>query len=490
MNKFTKTSKKAKNVIVAASLIAYCLLPTANCMAQAGVNYQAIARDSTGAVLSNTVISIRASILSGSTSGTLEWEETHADTTNQFGLFNLVIGQGIKTGGAATSIAAIAWGDTTHYLKIEMDPAGGTVYILMGTEQILTVPYAFFANNSDTAAYANSSAPDADADSTNELQTLSLSNDTLNISSGNSVILTDTDLTNELQTLSLSNDTLNISSGNSVILTDSDPTNELQNFSISGDTLFISNSNFVIIPGLFDANFVCGTNSVQDADGNWYQTVQIGTQCWMAENLNVGTYVPVVSGGQTNNFVIQKYCQDLAGFNDTTCPFGGLYEWGEAVQYLDGASNSTSPTTPFSGNVQGVCPTGWHLPTHDEWTTLERAVCTSGSCATDFPFDVTTTAWRGTDEGGKMKVTPICGTLPCWNTPNTGATNTSNFNALPGGNSLAGAFNFVGTTGFWWTAAESSAISAWFRSLSKDTDQVLRLNNPKMYGYSVRCVKD
>jgi len=143
------------------------------------------------------------------------------------------------------------------------------------------------------------------------LQVLSLSNDTLSISNGNAIIL-DADATNELQALSLSNDTLSISNGNAVILTDNvidadaDSTNELQNFSISGDTLFISNSNFVIIPGLFAANFVCGTDSVQDADGNWYQTVQIGTQCWMAENLNVGTQIPP-AGDQTNNAVIEKY---------------------------------------------------------------------------------------------------------------------------------------------------------------------------------------
>ncbi|MBW8049671.1 MAG: hypothetical protein FVQ77_04900 [Cytophagales bacterium] len=234
---------------------------------------------------------------------------------------------------------------------------------------------------------------------------------------------------------------------------------------------------FIIIPG-----FCCGTDSVQDADGNWYNTVLIGTQCWMAENLNVGTYVAVVTGGQTNNAVIQKYCQNLAGVNDTTCPLGGLYEWGEAVQYLNGASNTTSPTPAFSGNVQGVCPTGWHLPTDAEWCTMENTVeaGTDPSCSL--------TGWRGTNTGGMLKQ---AGTTN-WTTPNTctGSCNSSNFTALPGGGSWAGTFFNVGIYGYWWTAAGSGATIAWIRYLHYINAQVTRKDDNKPSGFSVRCIQD
>ena len=92
-----------------------------------GVGYQGVATDSEGIELVNQAISIRASVLSGSAIGTVEWEETHATTTDTFGLFALTIGQGTNTtNGAQTSFADISWGTNTHFLKIEMDVTGGT----------------------------------------------------------------------------------------------------------------------------------------------------------------------------------------------------------------------------------------------------------------------------------------------------------------------------------------------------------------------------
>jgi uncharacterized protein (TIGR02145 family) len=156
------------------------------------------------------------------------------------------------------------------------------------------------------------------------------------------------------------------------------------------------------------------------------------------------------------------------------------------VQYLNGATNTTSWNPVPTGNVQGICPTGWHIPTHDEWTTLERAVCTSGTCATDFPYDNTTTNYRGTDEGGKLKETGYTH----WISPNTGATNSSNFFALPGGYRITvGSFYFVSYFGYWWTATESGAL-AWSRYLYYNNAQVTRSTLSKAYGFSVRCVKD
>ena len=113
-----------------------------------GVGYQGVATDANGIELVNQSISIRASIISASPTGTIEWQETHTTSTDTFGLFTLTIGQGTSTGnGAQTSFADISWGASTHFLKIEMDVNGGTNYSHMGTNQMMSVPYSLYAKN-------------------------------------------------------------------------------------------------------------------------------------------------------------------------------------------------------------------------------------------------------------------------------------------------------------------------------------------------------
>jgi|SaaInlStandDraft_1057018.scaffolds.fasta_scaffold59388_2 hypothetical protein len=115
-----------------------------------GVGYQGVATDANGIELVNQSISIRASVLSGSATGTIEWEETHSTSTDTFGLFTLTIGQGTNTtNGSQTSFADISWGTNTHFLKIEMDVTGGSNYSFMGTNQMMSVPYALYAENAN-----------------------------------------------------------------------------------------------------------------------------------------------------------------------------------------------------------------------------------------------------------------------------------------------------------------------------------------------------
>jgi len=174
----------------------------------------------------------------------------------------------------------------------------------------------------------------------------------------------------------------------------------------------------------------------------------------MKENLNIG--IPIVGANdQTDNAVIEKYCYDNDPDNCTA--YGGLYQWNEMMQY---------ETTP---GVQGICPSGWHVPTDAEWTTL-------------------TTYLGGTSiAGGKMKET---GTTH-WLTPNTGATNESRFTALPGGHrSLSGLFFFLGTSATFWSSSENSSASAWYRDLTYNHANVYRYNGSKADGFSVRCLKD
>ncbi len=131
---------------------------TITSQAQDGINYQGVATNGSGVELINQNISIKASIISDSITGTVQWQETHNTTTDQFGLFNVVIGQGSSTGvGQKTNFDNINWGSSNHYLKIEIDATGGSNFILISTSQMMSVPYALYAKSAgiDSTMLAN-----------------------------------------------------------------------------------------------------------------------------------------------------------------------------------------------------------------------------------------------------------------------------------------------------------------------------------------------
>ena len=127
-----------------------------------------------------------------------------------------------------------------------------------------------------------------------------------------------------------------------------------------------------------------GPNS--DGGGDYYNTIQIGTQCWMKENLNVGTRI---NGNvdQTNNSTIEKYCYGDLPASCTTLGYGGLYQWDEAMQYV---------TTP---GTQGICPTGWHIPTEEEFATLSTFVGGNGNALKEIGLN-SASGGEGTNTSG------------------------------------------------------------------------------------------
>jgi len=212
-----------------------------------------------------------------------------------------------------------------------------------------------------------------------------------------------------------------------------------------------------------------GTACVQAVTyaGESYPIVQIGTQCWFAKNLNVGTMINSLSSAdnQTNNGTIEKYCYDNDTANCTT--YGGLYQWAESVQYQNGARNDTSPSPAFSGNVKGICPVGWHLPSDGEWFALE-------------------TFLGGSFSGGALK-----STSGLWTSPNYGATNSSGFSALPaGGSDTTGSFNTIGISTSFWTSSEFSSTLAYGILLNYNFSFVQGFNDIKFFGRSIRCIRD
>ncbi|MCX6252001.1 MAG: hypothetical protein NTX61_14775 [Bacteroidetes bacterium] len=213
----------------------------------------------------------------------------------------------------------------------------------------------------------------------------------------------------------------------------------------------------------------CGNPVIDIRDGQSYNTVLIGTQCWFAQNLNVGIRINS-SIDQADNNIIEKNCYSES---DANCAiYGGLYQWNELMNYT--TSSSSNP----SGR-QGICPSGWHVPSDPEICQMEIWL--------DAMVDCDYSSWLGTDAGGKLKET---GTIH-WLSPNTGATNSSGFTDLPGGYSIKyGGFYGLTTGSYHWSATESSDTHSWFRYLHYQHANIYRSYYPKTYGYSSRCCKD
>jgi hypothetical protein len=217
---------------------------------QLGINYQAVARNSEGEVLASQQLDVRFSILSESTTGTLEWEEIHEVTTNAFGVFSLKIGQGSRTNGSISSFENIDW-STVLYLKTEINFGSG--YQEISNTQLAWVPYALYALNSGNSSSDSTSTVITYNEDTYKLyqdgnliadlsglkssssnQSLSIKGQVLSITSGNEITL-------PLQTLSISSNTLKLNSADgtvsSTVTVDADPTNEIQLLRINSDTL-------------------------------------------------------------------------------------------------------------------------------------------------------------------------------------------------------------------------------------------------------------
>jgi uncharacterized protein (TIGR02145 family) len=196
--------------------------------------------------------------------------------------------------------------------------------------------------------------------------------------------------------------------------------------------------------------FSCGQTIMDSRDGKTYTTVQIGSQCWMAQNLNIGTKINDQED-QTDNGIIEKYCYyNGDGYCDV---YGGLYQWNEMMQFV---------TTE---GAQGICPAAWHLPSDSEWTEL------------------TTFLGGESVAGGKMKETGYAH----WAEPNTDATNSSGFTALPGGHRhYPWDFMDLNVLGYFWSSTQGPL----YRSLSFWDANVTRDYYWDSLGFSVRCLKD
>ena len=205
--------------------------------------------------------------------------------------------------------------------------------------------------------------------------------------------------------------------------------------------------------------------------GQVYNTVVVGNQCWMKENLNIGTFVTstITSSGHSNasnNGIIEKYC-----FNNDTANcsvYGGLYDWNELMEYT--ALNGT----------QGICPPGWRIPTNDDWCTMVTLFDNTVNCSQ-------IGGWQGISAGNKLRETRSVH----WNYPNTSATNESGFTLYGAGQRVnTGYFDgFKDYTVFWTsTSAGTPQPHYWFVSRTQNGIYHSALSYPEN-GFSIRCIK-
>lgn len=209
-----------------------------------------------------------------------------------------------------------------------------------------------------------------------------------------------------------------------------------------GTNIFLDMNTIAMI------NFIipCPGTPTVDYGGKIYNTILIGNQCWLKENLDIGT---MITGWPGNNSTIEKYCYDNNVNNCTT--FGGLYPWDEAMQYV---------TTE---GTQGICPTGWHIPTLSEFQILTAAVNNDGNSLKAIG--------QGTGGGA--------------------GTNTSGFSALLAGyRRTDGNFVYLGNLAAISSSTEYDAYNAYRLHLGGNDSDVYLIHHGKESGFSVRCLKD
>jgi len=200
-------------------------------------------------------------------------------------------------------------------------------------------------------------------------------------------------------------------------------------------------------------------------EGQVYNPILIGDQCWLKENLDVGDWI-FGDNEMSNDGMIEKYCYDDDPLNCDL--FGGLYQWDEMMQYV---------TTE---GAQGICPDGWHIPTDEEWKQLEGAV--------DSHYDYPDPQWDNTDFRGYN-----CGknlkTTSGWSNEGNGI-DLYGFSAFPAGWKGANDFYFITEATAFWTSSDNITIQAWHRQLYNNSDAIKRNNIDQDVAFSVRCVKD
>ena len=491
-------------------LIVSSLLITSSLHSQSpqGIPYQAVMRNADGSVMASSAVNMIFMIHDGTPNGTVVYQESHALTSNSQGLVSSVVGNGTASQG---NFSSINWGSGAKFLHVMM---GSTD---MGTQQMLSVPYTLYTHevplrvstlgdsliigdnvtivpgisaanfppvlgctdnaacnyniaatqNDNSCLFQNTTCDDGNANTIN---------DVINVNcqcAGEAIVngCTNPQACNYNSSANLDNGSCLIQ-GAACNDNNANTSNDVinSNCQCAGTP---SNTGATLLPGnaTCSAQVIsvtgCGGQTSLTYDGLTYDLVQIGGQCWFADNLATDQYRngDLIPSGLTNtnwsntsSGAFHIYANSSA--NDAT--YGKLYNWFAVT------------------DTRGLCPTGWHVPSDCEWMYLENALGINVSDQVLFDTWV-----RGTDQGGRLKSTTL------WDAPNLSANNNTGFSALGGGYRWTnGSGGFLNSLGYWWTSTSPTSANAWYRVLGANYATMNRISGAKRAGFSVRCVRD
>jgi uncharacterized protein (TIGR02145 family) len=523
---------------ILASLFALIIGGTLLAQVPQKIAYQAVVRNANGQAITNQEVSVRISLLAGSVAGDAVYTETHNVTSTPIGIINLTIGEGSMPSG---SMLDVPWSDGI-FIKLEIDPAGGTTYVDMGTNQLVSVPYALQAGGLARGAIEVKPTPGHDpeapifvvrnsnnevvfavyesgvrayiddtgktkstrggfaigglADQTKgakETNYLTIQPDSVRFNiqqpakgknaRGGFAIGGLADQTKEVtgDYLTLRPDSIRFAIDESLLDKNNrggfaigglaDQTKVFTNyFMVNRDCTYVMNTltaaGNVIVAGDMMTGGTIGSMPLTDIDGNVYQTVRIGTQMWMAENLRVLRYndgTPIVSALFNDMPPIYNYDDGDQSFDPVD--WGYLYAL-QAIDFTD----------------KNICPTGWRLPNYMDWEMLISTI------------------------GGNEQAINLIDNTPGYWWESKSSKLATGFKARPGGYFEVETFN---TENPWFNGAH---FNAYFWSQPEDMEgtwvsYVYNINNfssmysiyynetyfyetPEYYyGYSVRCIK-
>ena len=408
------------------SIVAVCaLLLSVNCMAQLpqAVNYQAVARDADGNLLDNQNISVRLSIHNTDAGGTVVFSEEHNITTNQFGLFNLMIGTGSAVVGDFTTIN---WFDDLKFLHVEMDVNGGNNFVDMGAQQLISVPYALAAEQADALSSGATVAPYQITDggamngqvlmwdganwipATTAEGTIYSGGNGINVSGSTITNSGDLSNTNELQTITLSGANITLSnSGATVTLPDASATNEIQTLTLSGANLALSNgggsvtlptgttytagSGINIAGNAISATDASNTNEIQTitlsganlslSNGGGSVTLPTGTTYSAGSGISIaGNAISASDASATNELQtlsVNGNTMSITGGNTVNLPAGAAYTQGDGIilngteiSAVDESATNELQTISILGNTISVSNGGNAVAIPNSWISV------------------------------------------------------------------------------------------------------------------------